>query len=49
MRKKAVLACSICKSRNYTTEKKKSDNEERIGMKMFCKVCNEHTLHLETK
>ncbi|MCT8136416.1 50S ribosomal protein L33 [Anaerobacillus sp. CMMVII] len=48
MRKQIVLACNTCKSRNYTTEKNAS-NAERVEMKKFCKVCNEHTQHLETK
>ncbi|UTW70558.1 50S ribosomal protein L33 [Anaerobacillus sp. HL2] len=43
-----VLACDICKSRNYTTEKSQTSNQ-RCEMKKFCKMCNEHTLHLETK
>lgn len=48
MRKKIVLACSVCKSRNYSTEKNKETNT-RVEMKKFCHVCNGHTLHLETK
>ncbi|MFN7253211.1 MAG: 50S ribosomal protein L33 [Anaerobacillus sp.] len=49
MRKRIVLACDICKSRNYTTEKNKATATERTEIRKFCKVCNEHTLHLETK
>lgn len=49
MRNKVVLACCDCKSRNYTTEKNKQNVTERIEMKKFCKKCNAHTLHLETK
>ncbi|WNF37037.1 50S ribosomal protein L33 [Bacillaceae bacterium IKA-2] len=49
MRKKVVLGCGICKARNYTTEKNPALNPERVETKKFCKVCNEHTLHLETK
>ncbi|MCD8502810.1 MAG: 50S ribosomal protein L33 [Bacillaceae bacterium] len=48
MRKKIVLACSVCKSRNYTTDKNKEANE-RVEMKKFCQTCNCHTTHLETK
>lgn len=36
MRKKAVLACSVCQSRNYTTDKKTSSSE-RIEIKSFVK------------
>ncbi|WP_158738312.1 50S ribosomal protein L33 [Alteribacillus sp. YIM 98480] len=49
MRNKAVLACTICLSRNYTSEKNKQKQPDRIEMKKFCKHCNAHTLHRETK
>ncbi|MFB4165660.1 50S ribosomal protein L33 [Alteribacillus sp. JSM 102045] len=49
MRNKVVLACTNCFSRNYTTEKNKQKQTDRIEMKKFCKQCNAHTLHRETK
>ncbi|WP_413376910.1 50S ribosomal protein L33 [Alkalihalobacillus sp. 1P02AB] len=49
MSTKVALACSICQSRNYSTNKNKQTHMNRIEMKKFCKVCNEHTLHRETK
>ncbi|WP_091663738.1 50S ribosomal protein L33 [Alteribacillus iranensis] len=49
MRSKVIMACSICHSRNYTTEKNKQTVTDRIEMKKFCKHCNTHTLHRETK
>ncbi|MCZ0755274.1 50S ribosomal protein L33 [Anoxybacillus sp. J5B_2022] len=49
MRKKVVLACSQCNSRNYSTMKNVVATQERLEMKKFCKVCNDHTLHRETK
>lgn len=48
MRKKVVLACTICQARNYTTEKKKEETS-RIEINKFCKTCNAHTKHRETK
>ncbi|MFT4415704.1 50S ribosomal protein L33 [Fredinandcohnia humi] len=48
MRKKVVLACVECGSRNYTTMKNSSE-AERLEMKKFCKTCNSHTTHRETK
>lgn len=45
----ATMACTDCKQRNYTTEKNKRTNTERLEMKKFCKFCNAHTLHRETK
>ncbi|MEK3643452.1 MULTISPECIES: 50S ribosomal protein L33 [Aeribacillus] len=47
MRKKIVLACSQCGSRNYSTMKKAI--EERLEIKKFCKTCQAHTTHRETK
>ncbi|MFC0013897.1 MULTISPECIES: 50S ribosomal protein L33 [Allobacillus] len=48
MRKKVALACSVCQSRNYTTDKN-TNSSERIEIKKFCKTCGSHTLHRETK
>ncbi|EKE30394.1 MULTISPECIES: 50S ribosomal protein L33 [Salimicrobium] len=49
MRRKIVLACKECSSRNYSTEKKSGSSEERLTARKFCSNCNEHTLHRETK
>ncbi|WP_368505959.1 50S ribosomal protein L33 [Alkalihalophilus sp. As8PL] len=49
MRNKVILACETCHSRNYTTQKNKLTHVDRIEVKKFCKLCNEHTLHRETK
>ncbi|MFC4183914.1 50S ribosomal protein L33 [Saccharococcus thermophilus] len=49
MRKKVILACSKCNSRNYVTMKKMSDATERFETNKFCKICNMHTPHRETK
>ncbi|WP_434084056.1 50S ribosomal protein L33 [Halalkalibacter oceani] len=49
MRSKVVLACEVCHSRNYSTEKNKQSSPARIEVKKFCKSCQEHTLHRETK
>ncbi|MFB7141150.1 MULTISPECIES: 50S ribosomal protein L33 [unclassified Bacillus (in: firmicutes)] len=48
MRKKVVLSCTNCNNRNYSTMKN-STSIERLEMKKFCKTCNEHTTHKETK
>ena len=45
---KISLACETCGSRNYSTERSRS-NQERLELKKFCKHCNAHTKHLETK
>ncbi|EGL84223.1 50S ribosomal protein L33 [Caldalkalibacillus thermarum TA2.A1] len=49
MRVTVTLACTQCQQRNYTTEKNKRTNTERIELKKYCKFCNAHTLHRETK
>ncbi|RYL89916.1 50S ribosomal protein L33 [Sporolactobacillus sp. THM7-4] len=48
MRKKIILACSVCNARNYTTTRNPADTG-RMEMNKFCKTCNEYTLHRETK
>ncbi|MBM7365133.1 50S ribosomal protein L33 [Priestia taiwanensis] len=48
MRKKVILACSVCNNRNYTTMKNSSE-VERLEMKKFCNNCNSHSVHRETK
>ncbi len=44
-----ALSCSECGARNYKTSKARRDGAEPLRLKKFCKVCNKHTLHLETK
>lgn len=49
MRDKVKLACTECKQRNYDTMKNKRNTTDRIELKKFCKFCNKHTIHRETK
>ncbi|HEX7056618.1 MAG TPA: 50S ribosomal protein L33 [Bacilli bacterium] len=49
MRVIITLACTDCKQRNYTTNKNKRNNPDRIEMKKYCKWCNGHKLHRETR
>ncbi|HWO78576.1 MAG TPA: 50S ribosomal protein L33 [Bacillus sp. (in: firmicutes)] len=48
MSKKQVLACSECGSRNYSKDLNKTSTE-RLEVKKFCKTCNSHTVHKQTK
>jgi large subunit ribosomal protein L33 len=48
MKKKIVLACTECLSRNYQSDKH-TQEAERLELKKFCKKCNKHTVHRETK
>ena len=43
------LACSECKERNYTTEKNRRNDPNRLEMSKYCSHCKKHTLHRETK
>ena len=49
MREKVVLACEICKSRNYTLSKNRREHPERLEVKKFCPTCGKHTIHRETR
>lgn len=49
MAEKVILTCSVCLSRNYSTHRNKKSKVERLEVKKFCKKCNAHTLHKETK
>ncbi|MBU5594692.1 50S ribosomal protein L33 [Amphibacillus sp. MSJ-3] len=48
MKKKVALACEECLSRNYHPNKS-TVTIDRLKLKKFCKRCNKHTLHRETK
>jgi large subunit ribosomal protein L33 len=43
-----ILACTVCKNRNYyyAIGRKK---EKKLEVKKFCANCVKHTLHKETK
>ena len=49
MREKVILVCEECLSRNYITEKNKLNTTDRVVIKKYCKKCNKHTIHKETK
>jgi large subunit ribosomal protein L33 len=54
MAKKAVrpvitLACTVCKERNYTSEKNRRNDPQRLELKKYCPRCREHTVHRETR
>ena len=44
-----ALVCSVCHSRNYKTTKARQDGAEPLKLKKFCKVCDCHTIHEETR
>jgi large subunit ribosomal protein L33 len=49
MRDIITLACTECKRRNYTSTKNKKTKPERLEFKKYCRFCQKHTPHRETK
>jgi len=43
------LVCSVCKTQNYITEKNKTNTEEKLALKKYCKHCRKTTEHKETQ
>lgn len=44
-----TLACTVCKRRNYVTNKNKKNDPERIELSKYCQGCRKHTPHRETR
>ena len=44
-----TLVCPECKSQNYTTEKSKKNDPDKIALMKLCPKCGKHTLHTELK
>jgi large subunit ribosomal protein L33 len=44
-----TLACEVCKRRNYVTVKNKANTRERLNVKKYCRWCQQHTAHRETR
>jgi len=42
------LVCQACQSRNYITEKNKTNTPEKLELKKYCKKCRKVTVHKET-
>lgn len=49
MRVIITLACTVCKQRNYTSTKNKRTHADRLEFKKYCKFCNSHEAHRETR
>ena len=47
-RKKVILLCDKCLSRNYTFDKS-PNSDKKLEMRKYCPKCNQHTLHKETR
>lgn len=49
MRDQITLECVDCKQRNYTSTKNKKIHTGRVEFKKYCRFCNKHTIHKETR
>ena len=49
VRTRVTLECTECKRRNYTTQKNKKNNTDRLEIAKYCKFCGKRTTHKETK
>ena len=45
----AILACTECKRRNYTTTRNKRTMTERVEKSKYCPFCRKRTGHKEVK
>lgn len=44
-----TLQCGECRERNYTTQKNKRNDPDRVELRKYCRRCRRHTAHRETK
>ena len=49
MRVRITLECTECHQRNYNLTKEKKNHPERLETKKYCRFCQRHTMHKETK
>lgn len=43
------LACTECRERNYTTQKNRRHDPDRIELSKYCRRCRVHRAHRETR
>jgi len=44
-----TLECTECRERNYTSEKNRRNDPNRLELRKFCSRCRHHRLHRETR
>ena len=44
-----TFACTECKERNYTSQKNRRNDPNRLEIKKYCPRCRKHTQHKEQK
>ena len=48
-RELAIMECTVCKRRNYTTTRNKRTMTERLEKVKYCPFDRKHTVHKEVK
>ncbi|MBI5480494.1 MAG: 50S ribosomal protein L33 [Deltaproteobacteria bacterium] len=48
-RVRVVLACEVCGSRNYKTQRTGRPGARPLKLKKYCPACKTHTVHHESK
>ncbi|HVZ58127.1 MAG TPA: 50S ribosomal protein L33 [Patescibacteria group bacterium] len=43
------LVCSVCKNRNYVSQKNKLETPDKLKLNKFCKHCRKVTEHKEVE
>lgn len=43
------LACTECRERNYTTQKNRRNDADRLELNKFCNRCRIRRVHRETR
>ena len=44
-----IMACTDCRQRNYTSDKNRKNNPDRLELKKYCRFCKTQTLHRENR
>jgi large subunit ribosomal protein L33 len=44
-----TLECTECRERNYTSQKNRRNDPQRLELDKYCPRCKKHQLHRETK
>ena len=44
-----TFACTECKERNYTSQKNRRNDPNRLEINKYCQRCRKHTQHKEQK
>jgi large subunit ribosomal protein L33 len=49
MREIILFQCAECKNKNYSSMKNKKNTTDKLQRKKYCRSCQRHTMHKETK